>query len=333
MPGGQGGALLAQYLMSLSDRENRINMAGKSADFARKAMGDQAPMLTGVTDEEWQNLGSRDKAAAMQGWQQQQTLAQMMAKTKMEQGQTDANDFYSKIGGSLSDQINSAPMDPLTEQPMTEDPNTAALVSRLSPEQQAVIRAIGKAGPGNRGAGAVMAPLVKSILGQGVNPTPSLEFQEDPVSGARFAAYGHTLQPSGVNPAKARPTTEMVDDGSGGQVPVLVNPKTGAGTALRTGGVTPQDQFKSASAMNLAKMQKALTMIATPGLDTNTLSQAQQMLKEAQSEQEDLVNSHPGSGAAKTKALTPDLAAKYLQNAKGDKAKARAAAKADGYTF
>ncbi len=86
--GGGGGARLADYLMQLSDRENQITNQGKAADYFRKSLGDDAETQSGITNEQWANLGNRDRAAWHQGYQDsmsqqriQQTVANQTAET------------------------------------------------------------------------------------------------------------------------------------------------------------------------------------------------------------------------------------------------------------
>ena len=65
-----------------SDQQDRINSAGKAADYFRKSMGEDAEKQTGITDAEWQNLGAREKAAAAQGFVENQTAQSMAARIK-----------------------------------------------------------------------------------------------------------------------------------------------------------------------------------------------------------------------------------------------------------
>jgi hypothetical protein len=158
-----GAQSVAEGYDKFLEEQKQLNAAGKAGKYYFEA-NPQALQEMGKTPEEAKNFGAQDWAQLMQAHSTKQTLAQIMARTQLAQDEAAANDFYSKIGAGLVKQINGAPTDPLTEEPMTNNPDTAALISGLSPQQQALIRAIGQAGPGNRGAGQVMVPLVKSLL-------------------------------------------------------------------------------------------------------------------------------------------------------------------------
>jgi len=310
------------------DEQTRITNAGKASDYARKAMGDDAERLTGITDAEWANMGARDRASAMQGVQEQTTMAQIMARTKLATDEAKANDFYSNVGQGLAQQINAAPADPLTGEPMTNDPNTAALIGGLSPQQQALIRSIGQAGPGNKGAGLMMVPLVKSLLAQGVplkdaeNP---LEFDSTSIPGStvvktkRGAGFQVVPQQGGDAP-EAPAGYQMVSDGRGRWKPVKTN----------GGELTEADRakFQFNHEKSIDELVKTLPFAAG---DADMMATIKERIGQHKSAITALGTGSGGGGAPKV--ATPEIAQQYLQKNGGDKEKARAAAKADGYQF
>ena len=196
-----GGAAMAQGYDKFLDEQTRLQAAGKAGKFYFDA-NPEAMQEMNVTPEEAKNFGSKDWASLAQAHSTKQTLAQIMAKTKAMGDEAAANDFYANMGTSLAKQISAAPTDTLTGQPLTADPNIAALISGMTPQQQALIRSIGAAGPGNRGAAQVMVPLVKSMLASG-KPEETIdnvpEFMSGP-NGETVAFQRHTKNPFAFSP-------------------------------------------------------------------------------------------------------------------------------------
>jgi len=69
------------------------------------------------------------------------------------------------------------------------------------------------------------AAVAKALEAENMVPT-NLSFNEDPVSGARFARTGNTVLPSGVNPSKIT-MVDVTDPNTGELVSLPVNPRTG----------------------------------------------------------------------------------------------------------
>lgn len=61
----------------------------------------------------------------------------------------------------------------------------------------------------------------------------NMNYEEDPVSGMRFARSGRSVLPSGVNPAKVSPTPTNMTDAEGNPLTVFVNPRGGSPTIVR----------------------------------------------------------------------------------------------------
>lgn len=72
------------------------------------------------------------------------------------------------------------------------------------------------------------------------NP-PALAFEEDPVSGTRFATFGNILSPSGVNPTRAGNAIAITGPG-GEQLGMGLPTKSGV-TPLQTGTVKDKDKY------------------------------------------------------------------------------------------
>lgn len=83
---GGGGARLAEFLMQLSDRENKVTNAGKAAEYLRKSL-DNPETDSAITDDHWANMGNQDKAAWAQGYQDKQTIGRVQALTQSLLGQ------------------------------------------------------------------------------------------------------------------------------------------------------------------------------------------------------------------------------------------------------
>jgi hypothetical protein len=151
-------------------------------------------------------------------------------------------------------------------------------------------------------------------LGNDPDGALTTDFQEDPVTGARFASRGKMMVPSGFNPAKAAPqfTPQHDDDGNlvgwsntDARGHSTFTPYKGGGLKAATDDsgnpipnvyVTPQGQVKDLRTV----MQKS-------GLG--------------------------GAGGANSKPLDRATAAAYYKQAGGDVAKAQAMAKKDGYSW
>lgn len=217
---GQGGARLADFLMQLSDRESKITNAGRSAEYLRQTL-DNPETDSGITDDHWKNMGNQDKAAWAQGYQDKQTIGRvkaltqnLVAQAQQRQQQTTDDDAASNVFGSLARRISQTPQDPLTDQPMTGDPDTSGLINGMSPTQRALVNAMGKAGPMNpRATGAMVTPLFKSLLGQGKpDATLTPNYIQDPKTGMRTLLYGKQAIPSGTDPDLAGQTVDVTDD-------------------------------------------------------------------------------------------------------------------------
>lgn len=84
--GGQGGARLAQVMENFAQQQTQLGNAAKAADYYRKSLGtDDAG---GVTDEEWQNMGSADKVAWHQGVQDSAAQQRMAAQADAQRQET-----------------------------------------------------------------------------------------------------------------------------------------------------------------------------------------------------------------------------------------------------
>lgn len=268
---GFGGRMKAG-MMSASEgydkfvqQQQQITSLGKAADYFRDAMGDDAAKQTGITDEEWENMGHKDRASAMVGFMNQQTnqeaqsraqayssMAQSRAATQQEQDNEAGG--LARWANEMDKQIN-PPTPSDDDDSGTQFQGNSELLSRFSPEQRSGFHALAQMG---QSSPRLAAPLLKNIFAQFAggqmgggkdDGTNGVNFTEDPETGDRFATFGKEMVGSGINPKKLAPNIMSVDDGQGGTLQVMLDPKTGRGTIVKPnadkGELTDQDEFKS----------------------------------------------------------------------------------------
>ena len=154
--------------------QKQITNLGKAADYFRAAMGDDAPSKTGITDEEWENMGHKDRASAMQGFLSEQTAqegsARSQAYSSMAQTRADAQKEQENEAGGLArwaqtmNKLVNPPMDEATGEPMTSD---ASVMQRFTPEQRAGFQSLADMGQSNP---RLAAPMIKSLFQQFAQP-------------------------------------------------------------------------------------------------------------------------------------------------------------------
>ena len=192
-------------------KQSQVNSAGKAADYMRKALGDDAEQQMGIADEEWQNMGAREKAAAAQGFQQRQSAAQVAAGIQEQQARAE---YYRQ---------RAAPDQP--------DPQLAAqerlrtmLGNALAPRLPN-----GAAGPVQAGQGVSpqVAPpdIARMMLQSGVDPRLTLPFLK-----AGMDAQGGDVMPKpfvtkGGRTVYVTPTGNVVDPDKQGEDVLDTKPK------------------------------------------------------------------------------------------------------------
>jgi hypothetical protein len=96
----------------------------------------------------------------------------------------------------------------------------------------------------NAPANTVGAGVVEQAL-KGGGRQNALDFQEDPVSGMRFATYGNVLSPSGVNPSRAAEVVQLRGP-NGEDLGFATRGKSGV-QPLKTGQVKDLDRYNRLS--------------------------------------------------------------------------------------
>ena len=355
--GGGGGRLasaLTQLMQNHADQQDQISNAGKAADYARKAMGDQAPQLTGVTDDEWGNLGNRDKAAAMQGLQQKQTLSQLLTQQRMNNSRADAAEAENtqqaqavaadqRFSGMYQDKIPTqqsilsmfSGAGPVRNQTSTpQDILSMAMQSGMAPDRasnlaQNITQAVTPATYAGRTGATAAQNFFSSDPDKMAQDVPGFPGLKRVITGPKTSilrdANGNVAQP--MTDEDGNPIGYGVPSGTGTQKFVPLSQTT------PKGGVTDQDKFKAGATAHAARVKEAATnlQMLTPG--TKEYTAGTQAYQQALDDQDGFLSGKSERVPAAGKVATAAVAQSYLQKFGGDKAKARAAAKADGYSF
>ena len=282
-----GAAQLGQGLENFAGDMGRLAKQKKAADALYQAVqpdaGDDGTQAANpiMPKAKWDLMGAQDKVAAMGAYVKNTALQSAMAEQQFRQAeaqkamaQAQAEGGDARLLQALDQQVNSAPTDSLTGEPMTNDPQTVAVASALTPIQRAVIHAGAGMGPNQKGsAAAIYRALLPQIMGQGNEGDP--KFTTD------TSVPGYTL--TGLKGSKqwqalptGSPKVTMVDDGNGGQVPILQGPK-GTVTQIKPGegAVTSQDQFKELSALHREYVKNAGLATTMNNSDAAKMWQAQ----------------------------------------------------------
>jgi hypothetical protein len=283
---------------------------GKTADGLRETIGagtprtpDQQPKILGYTDDEWKHLGTADKANAMQTWQQQQQAKATML------GYDTAMQHYHQIGQQMARQ-------------QADD----AAQGRFTSEFRKATNP--KLNMGTDG----FSLFANAAMGKALTPGGTVNGQQmldmalragmDPLKASAMAENLGRMAELGSQGFEFNPTSDVKDIGNGLN---FVRTSRGGGQIVQT----PESISAAAKAREGAKTTtrfKAVPSIVDPsGFATSVeadnpedLQRGMAMLKQA------------GGG---NKTLTKEDAAKLLQQAGGDKAKARELARQAGYTF
>lgn len=235
---------LGSWLDNLIQQQKQISMAGKSAQYAWKADPSIAKDA-GMSDEEFNNAGARDKAVVVQGVFQKrvakQTADENAAKIQLQQAQAQKAQMDVLASGGLgqfaqymNEQMNNS-AGPTGTTPTWPPPGGAdwgALLNGQGPQGypsqaagtttgntssnpptmgQMALRALARVQAVNPRIGAAITKDVLPMVFQNSDDGGAVTFAEDPATGNRFASKGKVILPSGINPTKAM---------SGGTVPL-----------------------------------------------------------------------------------------------------------------
>lgn len=260
---------LGQFLDNLVQREKQINDAGKSADFFVKA-NPQALDEMGMHEDQWKNLGARDKMNAVQGYVSgkatqratQEANAQVQLRTAeaaKAQNEVDANSGFPDFARFLNEEMSGAPTWPppgqadwngfLQGKGPVQMPGTATGTAQPGtppPMSQAVLRALARVQSLNPRTAAAIASKVLPAMVQNTMEDNPVTFTQDPKTGKRFASKGKVLMDSGVDPEIAAQAL------SGGAVPM----KDEAGNVISYNMPIGGGKFKPQAVKDLTEAQK-----------------------------------------------------------------------------
>lgn len=218
------GANLGRALEKLGEEHKRTNQQAKAVESFFGAMSEEERADIGLPADmtSFKNLSARDKIATGHGIFQKQAFAQVGAAIR---------DTNQRIKSREAEQVN-----------VGREPKFLSALARyrqptMTPPPD------GEEGPANRRPGmdtmsaagraaeetgyqlppSALSKLLDEDMGGASGP---LSFDEDPVSGARFARQKNTVLPSGVNPARI-PSVTVEDPNTGELVNLPINPRTG----------------------------------------------------------------------------------------------------------
>lgn len=251
-----GGPNITGFLDLLDrkrEREQQISAAGKSADYFTQADPEFLPALN-LTPEGWKNLGAVDKAGSVTAYLQRKTMQrqaeqQNIERQRLQLEQARANQVDQEMGAEQAFQ--NALSRTGGAGGAGGEPDLPAMGSKVSD-------AFGRLSPFTtgpaqpRGAGRTLAPMdmlrlglqsgvrpdriatladsmarIQTLQDQGTQGLP-FTFEEDPITGTRFARIKNTVLPSGVNPKATSNQIEDVHDEQGNVIGQATrDPKTG----------------------------------------------------------------------------------------------------------
>lgn len=267
---------------------------GKMADATRSMMKEQTPTLPGqdtpvmgYTDDQWKHLGTADKISAFAAVKQANDM-QVASQTAKEIGAR--IQYYNALGSFRQSEAE-------------QDAGMGALLNNLPAKGSNPDGSYSMTDFVNAARGAKLNPKVQgAVLGKFL--TPQTQFQFNPKTDVTPMGGGlqfvRTSKGGGmVTPAPGSgPATVMVDDGAGNQIPVLVNPKTGGATQIKTGTLTQDDRLRSIDTQ-LKAIRSLPAQMRSPE-DANDLAQ----LLEARTA---LMNGGAGGPAAAPKEGAPGV--------------------------
>lgn len=236
--GGGGGPMNFKQLAAL----------GKTSDGLRETIRSMTPTvegqdvkILGMTDEEWKHAGTYDKVNALGMYQQQQQMqaaeqGRRLGMLQYEQiaRQVNADREFglamNRAQGRIGNETLAHGNGPVQPRPV----GFADFAAAASPEAWQSTRNVGN-----------LVDMARLAQANERSPN-SLGFQEDPVSGLRFATWGNSVLPSGMNPNKASEVVELTAP-DGTKLGYGIRNRTGT-QPVKTGAITAQDQFEALQA-------------------------------------------------------------------------------------
>lgn len=283
------GSILGLMEMGEKQKEQQKQLAttGKAIKQILKANPDLAGQA-GLMPEHIENMGSRDALAVFNEVTRAQAMKATQAKIQdyltQSQMQGELGRFGESVGRGLRprdlSEVNIADYADANGSPTSAPPQMRAALGNIGDYYEA------DAGqwPASRRPNTMVQPAFSEALRAAMTQhgramaSPQfdnsvrglaamyeqadggkMEFDEDPITGARFARRGNTVQPSGMNPAKTRPEIQTIYDESGQPYRVVTDPRTGR-TSFAPRGQSDETK-KKLSVEAIVEAEKALQQL------------------------------------------------------------------------
>lgn len=346
-----GSAQLGQMISDYADRQRTLNANAKAADILFKNNPEVQSMI-GVMPEEWQNLGARDKVSAIGGAMQAYTTKMQQAKGAAEIADLESQTNERNAMGAYRSQQ--------AQQDEALGPAIAAYVQTPGSADEKMAAAFGTPGVGGRNAERLFGDIQKYLQVRDTGrELGAPNFSEGPYPGTKIISLPGSRQwQLARDPSQA--IQAAVDPDTGEPIPnsLLVNGKL----VQQKQAAAPKipDSFNKTMDQVSGTIADAQAVLNDPSADAAAIARNKRNLAAAQSRGKAIVDRHYTTGifnedqrnqfyselglqapAAKGasaptgngKKLSADEAKKFLDQAGGDKAKARQLAKEAGYTF
>jgi hypothetical protein len=250
----RSGDALSGAIVGIADNFAQLKKEDKAAKALYDALQPEADAMTGeqkghplgINKEQFATMSSKERVAKVGGFVKAQAL-----KSAMAEQQQRAKEFQLR-----EKEVAAA----VAESEGNEELNRMALTNSTNPALRNAITNMPKILKSNPQL------LLRALEAGNEGATPNLAFQEDPVSGVRFATFGKSISPSGVNPEQLSEAVDVTDS-QGNVLGKGLRTRSGI-QMLKTGEVTERDQFKALTdekrALIAAKSRAVLPQLAAP---------------------------------------------------------------------
>lgn len=197
---------MRQFAEQRDDESKRLAQTSKAAETFVKANPTVLTTL-GMTDQEFANLSASEQIGVVDGYYKSQAMQEVLQqlaqrKTEMEQDRTFADTLQSRTRTSVN--LPAQGSDPTGLMAFAGMPSRTATATRI-PTRDDLLAAMAAAPMARPSRELMSHRLVQPEAGE-----RNIQFQEDPVSGQRFATFGNMMQPSGVNPQAVQTTAPTI---------------------------------------------------------------------------------------------------------------------------
>lgn len=194
----QNDLAMRQFAEERDEKAKRLAQTSKAAETFVKANPEVLTKL-GLTDQEFANFSAEQQIGVVDGYYKSQAAQELMQqiaqrKQQMEQDQTFADTLKTRTRTMQFPAINS---DPTGMVAFAGLPSRTAQTSPRVPNRDDLLAAMAAAP-----LSSASRELMNYRLLQDDAATRKIEYDEDPVSGQRFATFGNMMQPSGTNPTR-----------------------------------------------------------------------------------------------------------------------------------